>query len=440
MYPKEATALCKTILRNGYDAYIVNIALQQEIYELSGTKELDIACEPTYEVLGKLIPNLERSHEEGVIATLYSEQGWLYRFYSSNVAEASDPELALLRITPHMRKTLQEFAPERHRDFICMPHAADVNCFEDHASCGTIKFTGIAQNTLASDYSLAYRALRMAANYDLPVDQASWVAIVQAQNEIVDIVPNSRFMEEWRKVAAENMWKFILLLKDACLLHFLMPEVLALTAIRQNKSKDDLDEEDLFQHTIDCMRYYPEENLHYDWVGTVAILFHDLGKLSTAEYYDGHWTFFQHHRSACKTARRVLRNFNFDAKELDTIYHMLRNQMRFHSMLTDRGIRRFLTLPERDRLIEMARAHIKAANGSYTNFNHNLKYLERGDTPEQMLEPLLNGNEIMEFTGLPPGPGVGIIRTALLEAQVDGKVTDVNSAVSFVREYKNKIQ
>ena len=50
-----------------------------------------------------------------------------------------------------------------------------------------------------------------------------------------------------------------------------------------------------------------------------------------------------------------------------------------------------------------------------------------------MVEPLLNGNEIMEFTGLPPGPEVGVIREALLQAQIRGEVTDVSSAVAFVR-------
>ena len=83
--------------------------------------------------------------------------------------------------------------------------------------------------------------------------------------------------------------------------------------------------------------------------------------------------------------------------------------MRFHFMLTDRGIRRFKALDEYPRLIAMSRADIQARDGSYTYFNHNMKYLERAETPEQMLEPLLNGNEIMSETKLAPGPLVGVI-------------------------------
>ena len=78
--------------------------------------------------------------------------------------------------------------------------------------------------------------------------------------------------------------------------------------------------------------------------------------------------------------------------------------MMFHFMLTDRGIRRFKALPETERLIAMCRADIEARDGSYTYFNHNSKYLTRAETDELLLEPLLNGNEIMEYTSLPDPP------------------------------------
>ena len=64
--------------------------------------------------------------------------------------------------------------------------------------------------------------------------------------------------------------------------------------------------------------------------------------------------------------------------------------------------------------------------------------LSHGNLPEQMLEPLLNGNEIMSVTNLAPGPQVGLIRDALLKAQISGDVTDAESARAFVKEYARK--
>ena len=103
-------------------------------------------------------------------------------------------------------------------------------------------------------------------------------------------------------------------------------------------------------------------------------------------------------------------------------------------MMTDRGIRRFMALDEYPRLIEMSRADIMARDDVYTSFNHNMKYLNRAETPERMLEPLLNGNEIMKVTQLQPGPKVGLIRDALLQAQNSGDVTDTESAKSRITQ------
>lgn len=436
MFPKEATSICKSILRNGYDAYIINAPLQEEIFEVSGSLEIDIAVEPDFENLAKIIPNLEFSHEEGLVGVCKGESGTLYRFYPTDISDASHPEVSLTRITPHMQKALQKANPQRYLTVMRMTDFFDTDKIFEDISCGYVKLAGIPELTLRRHYTLAIQVLRMAANYDLPIDPSTWIAIVQNAANIADYVPANDFVGEWRLVAAENMWRFVNLLAESHILPGLIPEISALKAIKQNIAKDSEEEEDIFQHTIDCMKHYPEENLHHDWIGTVALMFHDVGKLYTAERYNGRWTFYQHHRVAAKVTRKILRRLFFSSDDINTICGLIQNHMRFHSMLTDRGIRRFISLPETNRLIEMTRAHLKAQpNPNYTNFNHNLKYLERAETPEQMLEPLLNGKDIMEITSLPPGPEVGAIREALLQAQKDGQVTDNTSAIAFVRNY-----
>ena len=171
----------------------------------------------------------------------------------------------------------------------------------------------------------------------------------------------------------------------------------------------------------------------------MAVMFHDVGKLYTAEYIDGDWTYYQHHRVGAQVTRKILRRLHFAAEDIDLICHLVRYHMHFHFMMTDRGIRRFMALDEYPRLIEIAKADIQARDDVYTSFNHNMKYLNRAETPEQMLEPLLNGNEIMQEARLKPGPLVGLIRDALLQAQIAGDVTDVESAKLFVKKYAEGI-
>jgi poly(A) polymerase len=123
---------------------------------------------------------------------------------------------------------------------------------------------------------------------------------------------------------------------------------------------------------------------------------------------------------------------HFLPEDVVLICHLVRYHMRFHFMLTDRGIRRFRALDEYPRLMRMTLADIQARGSSTTYYNHNKKYLNRAETDALFLEPLLNGTQIMEYTELPPGPLIGVLRDALLKAQVAGEVTDEDSAIAFV--------
>lgn len=437
---KDAASICKTLLRNGYDAHVINAPLQERLLcartpGQADAPAVDIACEATGETLVKLFPRVNLEDGKRAMAEM-EEDGVLFRFYPLEAADAGHPELSLLRVTPTMAAQMspRERLQLRLTGFGSpTPTGDQYEGFEDLKG-GDIRLVGLPDETLRHDYLLAVRALRFAANFDAPIEPNTWMAIVRASVRVNDYVPARDIMEEWRKVAAESMFRFVRLLYEAHILQGLIPEVAALVCVPQQNDKGEC-EGNVFEHTLKCMEHYPEEGFHYDWLGAMAMLFHDVGKLFTAEYFDGRWTYYQHHRVGAKVTRKILRRLHFAQEDADLICHLVNHHMRFHFMMTDRGIRRFKAVGETPRLIAMARADLQAREDSFTSFNHNMKYLGRAETPEQMLEPLLNGNEIMEETRLSPGPLVGVIRDALLQAQIAGEVTDRDSALAFVRQY-----
>ncbi len=436
---KEAVTLCKTILRNGYDAHVINAPLQRKLIKPECSDIcIDIACEPDAKTLCKLFPEaVEAQTDDRYIAKL-TKDGITFLFYQLTVEGATHPDNALIRITPRMVTSMDmEDRITMRLTRFSTPAGVDVYEGFDDIKGGSVRLVGLPDETLRNNFLLAIRALRFAANFDLPVASNTWVAIVRASSSVLNYVSTHDIMDEWRKVSAEAMWRFVQLLHEAHILQGLIPEISALSCIKQIKN-DHGEEETVFAHTVECMRRYPEEEFHYDWLGTLAMFFHDVGKLYTGEYFNGTWTFYQHHRVAAKVTREILRRLHFLPEDIDLICHLVHNHMRFHFMLTDHGIRRFKALDEYPRLIEMCRADIKARDGSYTYFNHNMKYLTRAETPEQMLEPLLNGNEIMTHTNLAPGPLVGVLRDALLQAQIAGEVENAEDAVSFVKNYAQK--
>jgi len=436
---KDAVGFCKTIMRNGFDAYVVNVRLQALTLDETGSEqELDICTDAGMEELQKYFPNFEESNDKGILGVVI-ENGITFYFYSADVDDASYLSEAVSTMTPRLLKRLEERG-DIPLSSVCpyIPKAKDAYAdFADFAE-GAIRFKGDPDQALKKDYTLAYRCMRFAANYDKDIDANSWTAIVRNAPQVLEFVPMADFLDEWHKVEAECMYKFFGLLFDSMLLHGLIPEVAALSRVKQIRNPEDEAEETVLQHTLDVMKAYPEE-LPYDWKGTVACLFHDVGKLYTAEFYDEKWNFLQHHRVGAKATRRILKRLRFEEQDIDLICDLVQNHMRPHFMLTDKGIRRLRSLDEYPRIMEMVKADIKARDGSWREFNHNLKMADRADIPDNEIEPLLDGNQIMEMTELNPGPIIGKIRDDLLKAQIAGNVNDLDQAEAFVKDYAKHI-
>ncbi len=430
---KDAIVFCKSIMRNGYDAYVINARLQElTLSETGSEQEIDICTEAGMDELQKLFPKIKPSADKGIIGLL-QEGGITFYFYPADVELSSYTDESVSIMTPRLLKRLEERG-DIPLSTVCpyIPKAKDMYADFADLSEGKVRFRGIPDEALKKDYALAYRALRFAANYGLSIEPNTWAAIVRSSRRVLDYVPMPDFIDEWRKVEAESMHRFLELLFDSMLLHGLIPELAALSRVKQIKNEEE-GEETVLQHTLDVMKAYPEE-LPYDWYGTVACMFHDVGKLYTADYYDEHWHFLQHHRVGAKVTRKILKRLSFMSEDIDLICDLVQNHMRPHFMLTDKGIRRLKSLDEYPRIIEMVRADIKARNGSWREFNHNLKMAERADIPEEAIEPYLNGNEIMKATGLKPGPKVGMIRERLLTAQIEGDVPTAEEAVPYVQK------
>lgn len=433
---KDAVSICKTIMRNGYDAYVINSVLQDDLLNENPEAEVEIATELNFERLRRIFPQANETYDQNSIGTVKEGEG-IFRFFPTDTSYAAHPDVSVVKVTPRILKKLEE-RQEIPFNMACpyIPQDQAREAYDGFIDLnqGLIRFIGLPDETLKNNYLLGLRALRFAANFNLPIGPNTWIAIVRNTRRILDYVPISEIVEEWKKVEAENLWQFVRLLFDSQLLHGLIPELAALSRVEQIKNQSN-EKETVLEHTLQIMRYYPEQ-LPYDWYGTIACLFHDIGKLNTAEYVDDKWTFYQHHHVGAKITRKILKRLLFLPEDIDLICHLVREHMRFSFMLTDKGIRRFKSLDDYPRIIEIARANIKARDDNYTAFNHNMKYLEKADIPEEMSEPLLNGNEIMEFAGLKPGPMVGTIRDALLKAQIAGEVSSVPEAVDFVCTYK----
>ncbi len=268
---KEAVGFCKTIMRNGFDAYVVNVRLQALTLDESGSeKELDICTDAGLAELQKYFPNMESSNDKGILGTLV-EAGTKYYFYAADVDDASYVGEAVSTMTPRLLKRLEQRG-DIPLSSVCpfIPKAKDAYAdFADFAE-GMIRFKGDPDQALKKDYNLAFRCLRFAANFDKEIEANSWAAIIRNAGHVLEFVPMADFLDEWHKVEAEAMYRFFHLLFDCMLLHGLIPEIAALSRVKQIKNAEEGTVETVLEHTLDVMRAYPEE-LPYDWKAPLPV-------------------------------------------------------------------------------------------------------------------------------------------------------------------------
>ena len=77
---KDAITICKTFLRNGYDAHVINAPLQEHLLRQGGVPAVDIACEPDLDTLVRLFPAAVPEREKRALAVM-EQDGVTYRFY-----------------------------------------------------------------------------------------------------------------------------------------------------------------------------------------------------------------------------------------------------------------------------------------------------------------------------------------------------------------------
>ena len=154
-----------------------------------------------------------------------------------------------------------------------------------------------------------------------------------------------------------------------------------------------------------------------DAVLFTAALFHDVGKPQTFAIEEGTATFRNHEHAGAKMARKFLPRYGFSKDEIKEITILIREHMRGHTFKvgwSESAIRRLAKEAGSIRQIERL-GIIFGSDATGANEAKNLRFranaFELRDAMLAVLEadalrarrPAIDGNEVMELTGLKPG-------------------------------------
>jgi tRNA nucleotidyltransferase/poly(A) polymerase len=189
----------------------------------------------------------------------------------------------------------------------------------------------------------------------------------------------------------------------------------------------------------------------------LACLYHDTGKgVISAVFKDGRKRFPKHAKIGSELIRRRMRVLGFSKKEIDYLskvvrYHMKPSQSEFiNSMGKDLHIHRFFR-KSRAAGILVGFIHLADVLATYEETITEERWSRAVSSVgnifdaffnryDEVINPprIINGKDLMNKFGLPPGKKIGALLEQVAEAQVVGLVNHKKDAFEFVNKMKNK--
>ncbi|MGH2654821.1 MAG: HDIG domain-containing metalloprotein, partial [Actinomycetota bacterium] len=184
---------------------------------------------------------------------------------------------------------------------------------------------------------------------------------------------------------------------------------------------------DVFRHTLAVVKRCPPDDLTL----RLAALLHDVGKPATKQITPEGVQFHHHEVVGARIAEERLRALRFPEKVLQDVRKLVEMHLRFHTYRlgwTDGALRRYVrdAGPLLDALNQLTRADCTTQNPKkakvLAELQDDLEQRIARLTEEENLaaiKPPLDGHQVMEHLGIPPGPPVGEALEYLLELRMD---------------------
>ena len=315
---------------------------------------------------------------------------------------------------------------------------------------GIIRTPKDPDTTFNDDPLRMMRAIRFATQLNFNIEGNSYSAIMR-NSERISIISQERITEELNKIILSKTPSIgIKLLFETHLLHQFFNELVELEGVEtigRHSHKDN------FYHTIEVLDNI-SKNTNNLWLKWAALL-HDIAKPKTKKYENGHgWTFHTHEYIGGKMVPKIFKKLRLPLNDkmryvqrLVTLH--LRPIVLAKDIVTDSAVRRLLfdAGDDIDDLMKLCDADITSKNPNkvkkyLNNFQlvrKKLKEVERKDHIRNF-QPPIDGTEIMKLFKIEAGREIGILKNAIKDAILDGKIkNNREEARKFVLKEAKKL-